>query len=226
MGTLLSEVSIAQGPLDSFLDRLEMGSKKRCLSVLTLNPEIFVLGFRPELYNYITADGIGIVLAFRLFLKQAVNRMTGIDLSFALFERIEKVYLLGSTVDVLNVAKVSLESRYSQLTVCCQDGFFDSSDFNAIGAAVAQFDPDLVLVGMGHPLQEQVIFHLKPMLNRGVVIGVGGVIDVLGGQKKWAPEWVRWVGLEWLFSLIVQPRRFFRLCRWVFPFFRRCLMNS
>lgn len=75
---------------------------------------------------------------------------------------------------------------------------------------VGAFEPDLVLVGMGMPLQEQVISTLVDHLDRGVVAAVGGAIDQLSGAQTLAPRWTGRFGVEWLWRLASDPRRLAR----------------
>jgi hypothetical protein len=49
-----------------------------------------------------------------------------------------------------------------------------------------------------------------PALGVPVAIGVGGVLDFISGRVRRAPRWLRDLGLEWLFRLLVQPRRWRR----------------
>ena len=42
-----------------------------------------------------------------------------------------------------------------------------------------------------------------------VMLGVGAVFDVLSGVKPQAPILLRRLGLEWLFRLVLEPRRLF-----------------
>jgi N-acetylglucosaminyldiphosphoundecaprenol N-acetyl-beta-D-mannosaminyltransferase len=69
--------------------------------------------------------------------------------------------------------------------------------------------PDLILVGMGFPLQEELIAKLAPQLRHGVLIGEGGTFDYgsFGGKLPKAPAVVQRLGLEWLWRLARQPKR-------------------
>lgn len=60
---------------------------------------------------------------------------------------------------------------------------------------------------MGSPKQEKFIWKYKSELGAKVGIGVGGVFDVLAGEKKRAPEIIQNLGLEWLYRLILEPSR-------------------
>ncbi len=76
--------------------------------------------------------------------------------------------------------------------------------------------PDLVLVALGAPKQENFVMTYRPVLNHsGVKIAmvVGGSFDMLLGVLKRAPDWVRQIGLEWLYRLIQQPWRWRRQLR-------------
>ncbi len=77
-----------------------------------------------------------------------------------------------------------------------------AADINKAGA-------DVILIGMGFPLQEKLIAALMPLLKRGVLIGEGGTFDYdsFGGSRKRAPEAWRRLGMEWLWRLILEPKR-------------------
>jgi N-acetylglucosaminyldiphosphoundecaprenol N-acetyl-beta-D-mannosaminyltransferase len=72
--------------------------------------------------------------------------------------------------------------------------------------------PDIILVGLGFPLQEHVCAELSTMVPHGLFIGEGGTFDYesFGGTRRKAPAWLQKVGLEWLWRLILEPRRIVR----------------
>ena len=71
---------------------------------------------------------------------------------------------------------------------------------------------DLILVGMGFPLQERVMEALRKQLAHGVLIGEGGTFEYVsfGGTRPKAPEAIQRVGLEWLWRLAQEPDRLVR----------------
>ncbi len=71
---------------------------------------------------------------------------------------------------------------------------------------------DLILVGMGFPLQERVCSQLAAKLSHGLLIGEGGTFDYdsFGGQRRKAPAAVQRMGLEWLWRLGLEPHRIIR----------------
>lgn len=69
--------------------------------------------------------------------------------------------------------------------------------------------PNIILVGVGFPLQETLMANLAPQLSHGVLIGEGGTFDYdsFGGIRKRAPKWIQRIGLEWLWRLTIEPTR-------------------
>ena len=67
--------------------------------------------------------------------------------------------------------------------------------------------PQLVLLGLGMPLQEQVLRRRLAMLPPAVYCTVGGAIEQLAGVQKLAPRWIGRLGLEWAWRLLLHPQR-------------------
>lgn len=78
--------------------------------------------------------------------------------------------------------------------------------------SISDTKPDLILVGMGFPLQEYVMAHLANQLKHGVLIGEGGTFDYdsFGGNRRKAPSIMQKLGLEWLWRLVIEPKRWRR----------------
>ena len=70
--------------------------------------------------------------------------------------------------------------------------------------------PHIIWVGLGAPKQDLWMAHIADTLRVPVLIGVGAAFDYLAGTKPSAPEFLRHVGLEWLFRLAVEPKRLWR----------------
>ena len=77
--------------------------------------------------------------------------------------------------------------------------------------------PDVLLVGLGSPKQEKFIHEsLKKMPSVKLAIGVGGAFDFISGRVKRAPKFMQKIGLEWLWRLILEPKRIKRVYNGVF----------
>jgi N-acetylglucosaminyldiphosphoundecaprenol N-acetyl-beta-D-mannosaminyltransferase len=101
--------------------------------------------------------------------------------------------------------------RYPGLQIAgTHDGFFTGDQTPAIVRDIAAGGARLLFVGMGSPRQE---FWLAEHLREtgcGAGVGVGGSFDVISGRVTRAPRIARRLGLEWLYRLITEPRRWRR----------------
>ena len=67
--------------------------------------------------------------------------------------------------------------------------------------------PDAVLVALGIPHQELLIYDNLDKFDKGIFVGVGGSFDVLSGMKKRAPKFFIKFHLEWLYRICREPKR-------------------
>jgi N-acetylglucosaminyldiphosphoundecaprenol N-acetyl-beta-D-mannosaminyltransferase len=70
-----------------------------------------------------------------------------------------------------------------------------------------EFRPQLVLLGLGMPLQEEVLRRRMEDLPPAVYCTVGGAIEQLAGVQRLAPRWLGRLGLEWAWRLVLHPGR-------------------
>lgn len=76
----------------------------------------------------------------------------------------------------------------------------DISDINKL-------KPDIVWVGISSPKQDMLVFYFHRNLEQGIMITVGGVFDYLLDPGKKSPEWIKRIGLRWLYRIFKEPRR-------------------
>ena len=164
------------------------------------------------------ADGQAIVWASRRLDPQAplperVNAADFIiDLLKAASARGLSVALLGSEPGVAQRAGDRFTAAVPGLRmVGCYDGYFshDGGEAAVLGRLAADA-PDLLLVGMGVPLQEKWAWEHRGQLRVGAIWCVGAMFEYFGEARARAPVWMRKAGLEWLFRLVLEPRRLWR----------------
>ncbi|HEY7355844.1 MAG TPA: WecB/TagA/CpsF family glycosyltransferase [Ktedonobacterales bacterium] len=194
--------------------------------VVTVNPE-FVWEARKnaafrEAINHAAlalADGMGIVWASRILGQSFPGRVTGADLLPKLAERCAvrgyRLFLLGAAPGVAEAAARTLQQRSTGLEIA---GTYAGSPAPAEAAHILGLihaaRPDVVTVAYGAPQQDLWIRQHAQALGAagvGVAIGVGGAYDFLAGRVPRAPRWMQRAGLEWLFRLLRQPRRAWRM---------------
>lgn len=187
--------------------------------VITLNPEMLMSAAQNmDMNNVLTSnendiipDGIGIVFALRKLKKGLmITRNAGIDLVEHLLGYSHtnelSLFVYGTTQQNLASFDEVLKKRFDGIKniVLC-NGF--QEDESTIRKDILTMKPDILLVALGTPKQELFIASLYPHLDKGICIGVGGSIDVLGGAAKRAPHVLRIANLEWLYRIIREPQR-------------------
>lgn len=202
--------------LETVVHIQEAVEKKAQTWVVTANPElIFAAGTDARLKQLInraqvvTPDGIGVVWAAKRLGHSVSERVTGIDLLEALLpvagEKKWRVFFLGSKPGVAELAAQKIAEKHPGVIWQSQHGYFLPEEQAEIVERICEFQPDLLLVGLGAPRQEFWIASHPGLAT--VSIGVGGSFDALAGLNKRAPQWIRDIHLEWLYRLLKQPQR-------------------
>lgn len=178
--------------------------------IVTPNPEILVLANNDFKYkkvlnsaNLALADGVGIILAGKLLGKPLKERIPGTDLVKILCETIAKqpimVSFLGGRPKIAEKTAECLRKEYPGLRIK-----FAGED---LPKDLNKLTSDILFVALGSPKQEFWIAENLKKLPVKVAIGVGGAFDYISGNVPRAPGWVRYLGFEWFFRLLIQPWR-------------------
>lgn len=119
----------------------------------------------------------------------------------------QRLFVYGATAQSNARAVDNLRSLLPNWNISGIDGYIDHQ---AAIAAIEYFRPDLVIVGLGMPLQERFLLRNYSRLPDAIYATVGGAIDYLAGAKQLAPRWISRVGAEWLWRLLCEPQRLWR----------------
>lgn len=189
----------------------------RRLFTVTANPEIIMHAERDPAVRElllsgeteIVPDGISVVKAMRMLGLPAVERITGVDLAEKLLriagENGKTVFLLGAKEEVVSALAEKLKRDYPKITVHYRNGYGRDKDADCREAAALA--PDLMLVGMGVPAQDLLLYRNLDAFQKGVLMGVGGSFDVLSGSKRRAPAFFVKTNTEWLYRIAREPQR-------------------
>lgn len=189
--------------------------------VITANPE-FVMLCRgdaevrsiAERADLVVPDGTGAVVAARLLGDPLPGRAPGrllVDRLAALAtERRLSLFLLGGGPGVAERAADALRRRHPDLRIAGTSAGSAEDDAEIV-PRVLSAAPDIVLVAFGMPKQERWIArNLERLPGVRIAVGVGGTLDYLAGHAKAPPPAVHAFGLEWLWRLARDPRRWRR----------------
>ncbi len=189
--------------------------------VVTPNAEIAYLAAHDERLgrtvnsaDIVVADGIGVVYASKIYGTPVKGKVAGVELGERVLkmaaETGDEIFFLGAKPGVAELAAAKLSEKYEGLNfVGLRDGYFDSDA--EIVDAINESGAKILFVCLGAPKQELWAAKFKDKLNVRLTLCLGGALDSYAGTVKRAPEiWIR-LGLEWLYRLIKEPRRFVRM---------------
>ncbi|MBN2345006.1 MAG: WecB/TagA/CpsF family glycosyltransferase [Candidatus Aminicenantes bacterium] len=164
-------------------------------------------------------DGAGIQLAARILGGRIGERITYGDWfgSLAAFCKRERfrLFLMGGQPGVAVLAARQLKDRFPGLIIAgTQHGFFDrdaeSMENAAVIVAINRSRPDILLVALGMPLQEEWLARNWERIDARVALTGGAILDYLSGRMKRPPAWMCRCGWEWLGRLLIEPRRLWK----------------
>ena len=195
-------------------------------SIVTVNVDILRAATRDsdvaaliEDAEIVVADGMPLIWATTVAGQKLPERVTGASLVWRLAEAASRtrrsVYLIGGDTGVPEGAALALLRRFPGLRVVGTEsppfGFEnDEQQVADLVGRVSRARPDLVLVGLGFPKQENLIVHLRRVLPRAWMLGCGAGIPLAAGQFRRAPVALQKSGLEWVHRLVLEPRRLAR----------------
>jgi N-acetylglucosaminyldiphosphoundecaprenol N-acetyl-beta-D-mannosaminyltransferase len=165
------------------------------------------------------------------------ERIPGVELIWLLVQqewmRGRKVYLLGGVDNVASLAARRLQQVNPSLQFRFSNGHVRIADsLSGVGKTASEYDsenrriiddinafaPDVLFVAYGHPWQELWIARNMHLLRVKIAVGVGGSFDFISQRKERAPVWFRNNGLEWVFRLVKEPKRYKRIVNAVWRF--------
>ena len=125
------------------------------------------------------------------------------------------IYFMGSSEKVLGMIREKAKEVYPHLEVVTYSPpykpEFTEEDNAAIIKAINDANPDLLWIGMTAPKQEKWAYSHWDELDIHCHCGtIGAVFDFFAGTAKRAPKWWQEHSLEWMYRLIIEPKRMWR----------------
>jgi N-acetylglucosaminyldiphosphoundecaprenol N-acetyl-beta-D-mannosaminyltransferase len=200
-------------------------SEEKFHQISTVNQEFILAAQKNNKFKEILnncdlniADSIGIKFAFWWFGEKLKTRMAGIDLMQEILkianEKKLKIFLAANSGGLSNweKAKEAISKIYPDLEINGAD-----INKNSVAGYWSLVTGDIVFCNFGAPFQEKFLNSLKYDKIK-LAVGVGGSFDYLTGKLKRAPKWMQFFGVEWLWRLILQPKRIKRIFNAVIVF--------
>jgi N-acetylglucosaminyldiphosphoundecaprenol N-acetyl-beta-D-mannosaminyltransferase len=164
-------------------------------------------------------DGAGVMLAARVLGGRIPERITYADWAWRLAALAAAegftLFFLGARPGVAQEAAQRLKERYPDLEISgVRHGYFDhaagSPENEAVVEEISAAAPDILLVGLGMPLQERWLMDNRERIDAGAILTGGAVFDYVSGRLERGPRLLTGNGFEWLARLLAEPRRLWR----------------
>lgn len=208
-----------------YSDNLEELSVDKKAVIHTINQYSYCMSmedraFRKALQHadVLLPDGVGITKAIKYVYGKRVIKIAGADMHAHLLEELNeqggKCFYLGSSDATLTQIKEKIKKEYPNITVGVYSppykSQFSATDNEAMIAAVNEFAPNVLFVGMTAPKQEKWVESNKHLINANIICTIGAVFDFFAGTVDRAhPLFVK-LGLEWFVRLVKEPKRMWK----------------
>lgn len=170
-------------------------------------------------------DTIGVVLASKILAKNGIEKpIPGVefmeDLVRLASDHRAVIGLIGGRSNLAVDTLDCLRQKYPELQdswaedgpeVTVENGALQLADdkfyFAKLGRRIIREETRVIFVALGPPKQEYFIERLARLVPGVIFMSVGGSFDIISGRLRRAPQFMRNIGLEWLWRLILEPWR-------------------
>lgn len=156
-------------------------------------------------FDVFLADGLSVAKAA----GAGVERIAGIDLMEDVCrcsaDMGAKIFFYGASEENNLAAREKLKEMYPGLMIAGYCNGYEDAD---VLEKIRKSGANVVFIAKGTPLQEQWIIEHGKETSVNLLMGVGGAFDVFAGQVKRAPAFIQKMGMEWLYRMVREPKRF------------------
>ncbi len=217
--------------LDSVLKKTTRDPLEKGLHTF-LNPYSYVIARKNadlfKEFDGLHLDGGLLVFLVRLLAKgkdlerKSFDMTSLADLVFSKCSKENKsVFLIGGEESDITMAVSVFSENYPDLNICgYRSGFFESdSNRGKVIESIVALNPDIVVVGMGTPLQEEFLVDLSAAGWDGTGYTCGGFFHQSArGKLEYYPPWIDKFNLRWAYRMYDEPKLIKRYLKY-YPLF-------
>ncbi len=230
-------VDVVDQTMDEAIAELQSIIRDRagCRSLFFVNANTLNIAVDDDAYarmlneaDLVFGDGTGVRWAARLRGVRLQANLNGSDVVPALLVAVPglRVFVLGGIDDVNARAAAGLTRHYVVEVVGRHRGWLDVTEDRPVIELINAAAPDLLLVGFGNPDQEEWIARYRAELRVPLIAGTGGLFGFWAGTRVRASAFTRQIGMEWVETMIREPRKapryllgnpkfLYRMVRWL-----------
>jgi N-acetylglucosaminyldiphosphoundecaprenol N-acetyl-beta-D-mannosaminyltransferase len=208
--------------MTELMERLESGT------VHTLNPDhLYHLQRDARFYDayrkadFITSDSKYVYWSLGWIGRRIKEKVSGSDIvpAFCRHHRADesvKIFLLGAAPGIAQKAQMRMNARAGREIVVGALGpsmkfVDDAAEIDAAIRAINASGATVLIVGLGAPKQEIWMDRYRAaMPGVRILMGVGATIDYEADAVVRAPRWMTRNGLEWVYRITTEPKRYWR----------------
>jgi len=203
--------------------------EKKPSKLLTfLNPYSYLLARKEkelfEKFN-IFIDGMLLVKVLNLFGFKNIERQSFDMTSLApiVFKKAIKenqtLYFIGTKPVIIDKAIKNILKDFPELNVVgFRDGYIQDNERKSLYQNIKTLNPDIVICGMGTPLQEQFLVDLQKTGWDGIGYTCGGFLHQTARNIQYYPKWIDKYNIRWIYRIYDEPKLFKRYF-WEYPKF-------
>ena len=179
-------------------------------------------------FDYIGIDGIALVKAMRIKYKVKDLERISFDMTslapkvFGHAMRNNKsIYFIGTKENIIPLTIKNIKKVYPELNIIgYRHGYFkDKDEYNEVISSIKDLNPDIVIAGMGTPLQELFLLDLRKAGWKGTGFTCGGFLEQTAQNINYYPEIMDKLHLRWLYRLYKEPKRLAKRYFYIYPKF-------
>jgi N-acetylglucosaminyldiphosphoundecaprenol N-acetyl-beta-D-mannosaminyltransferase len=158
-------------------------------------------------------DGGLLVIFFNLFfckneLRVSFDMTSLAPTIFKQAESLEKsIYLVGSKSEEIDASLKAIKENFPRLKVLKhRNGYFSEEEWKNETSLVAKLNPDIVIAGIGTPIQEHFLIELRSKGWTGTGYTCGGFFHQTANGLEYYPKYIDKFNLRWLYRIYDEPK--------------------
>ncbi|CAM1348060.1 WecB/TagA/CpsF family glycosyltransferase [Tenacibaculum insulae] len=169
-------------------------------------------------------DGILLVLMLKFIniktKRYSFDNTSAANLVFKFSElKNKKVFLIGSKSKEIKKSSENFLKVYPKLNIVgYRNGYFTPNEKGIIIENILKLSPDIVVVGMGTPMQESFLIDLKEKGFQGIGFSCGGFLHQSSKKVNYFPKIINKLHLRFLYRMFKEKEIFYRNLR-TYPVF-------
>ena len=213
--TLLKSLLISESEvIDNILDKIKNGKSGlfTYFNQNSFNQYFNDLKFREIITDFnCFIDGKGMYHAKKILFKVSPDNFNASDLFDKVFGKLKEsgipVFIIGGNLNS-ELMKKKLQDKF--IISGTASGYEDVDNYQEIVKNILLSGAKVVAVGMGTPRQELFAHKISTELKNIVILCVGNFFNFSIGVTKRAPHILRNSGFEWIYRLLMEPKKLWK----------------